>query len=155
MTAKHQPHSLSEPANRGTAPGRQAALPVPDGAERLARLERIATTLDSRFRVPGIGLRIGWDSILGLIPGLGDAVTVLPAGYFLYEGYRMGARRRVLARMGLNSGIDFLVGSVPLVGDLFDAGFKANLRNIALLKAEMQHKVTQSSNQEVSHARTS
>lgn len=120
-----------EPVPRGTAASQDGAL-----ERRLARLDRLARSLDARFRIPGIGLRVGWDSIVGLVPGLGDLVTLGPGAYMMTEGVRMGARKRVLARMALNIGGDALLGSVPLLGDVFDAVFKAHLRNVALLRAE-------------------
>jgi hypothetical protein len=107
----------------------------PDHAARLARLDRLADQLDTRFRL--FGIRFGWDSILGLIPGIGDAATAAPGLYIITEAARMGARRSVLARMGANTAADFVIGGIPLLGDLFDLGFKSNRRNIALLKREM------------------
>ncbi len=93
--------------------------------------------LDSRFRIPGLGIRFGWDSVLGLVPGLGDLATAVPSGYMIYQGAKMGARRRVLAQMGANAAVDFVIGGVPVLGDVFDVFFKAHRRNIALLKREM------------------
>ncbi|MEM9755270.1 MAG: DUF4112 domain-containing protein [Pseudomonadota bacterium] len=104
-------------------------------AARLARLDRLADQLDTRFRL--FGIRFGWDSILGLIPGIGDVATAAPGVYIIAEAARMGAGRRTLARMGLNTAADFVIGGVPVLGDLFDVAFKANRRNIALLKSEM------------------
>ncbi len=104
---------------------------------RIARLDRLADALDTRFRIPGLGLRVGWDSILGLIPGVGDLVTAGPGGVMLYEAHRMGARRRAMAGIGINTGIDMLLGSIPLIGDAFDAVFKSHRRNIAILKREL------------------
>lgn len=104
---------------------------------RIARYERLADALDSRFRIPGLGLRVGWDSILGLIPGLGDLVTAGPSAAMIYEGVRLGARKRALARMGLNTGIDMTLGAVPVLGDVFDAFFKAHRRNVGILKEEL------------------
>lgn len=109
-------------------------------AERTARidiLDRMANMLDTRFKVPGIGIPVGWDSILGLIPGVGDAVTIGPGAWTIYEASRMGARRRVLARMAINTGVDAVVGSIPLLGDLFDVAFKSHRRNVDLLKQEV------------------
>ncbi|MEM7641685.1 MAG: DUF4112 domain-containing protein [Pseudomonadota bacterium] len=111
------------------------AAPPPDRAARIAWLERLADKLDSRFSL--FGIRFGWDSLLGLIPGVGDAATALPGAYMIYEGARLGVRRPVLARMALNTGIDFVVGGMPVVGDIFDLAFKANRRNIALLKQDL------------------
>lgn len=104
----------------------------------IERLQRIATRMDSAVRIPGLGVRVGWDSIIGLVPGMGDALALAPAGYIVKESYRLGASRSVLARMGTNIGIDFLIGSIPLVGDLFDVGWKANLRNVSLLRNHLE-----------------
>ena len=65
---------------------------------RLARLDRLANTLDTKFRMPVLGIPIGWDSILGLIPGVGDLITLGPGAWIVVEGYRMGARKRVRTR---------------------------------------------------------
>lgn len=109
-----------------------------DRRARIERLDRLSRQLDSRFVVPGTGFRVGWDSILGLIPGVGDVVTAIPGGVMIYEGVRMGARRRALVRMGANTGIDMLVGGIPVVGDVFDAAFKSHRKNIAILKEELE-----------------
>lgn len=111
--------------------------PTLDRDLRLARLETLADTLDSRYRIPGTQVRFGWDTILGLVPGVGDLATTGPAAWMMLEGYRMGARKRTLARMGVNAGIDLAVGSIPLVGDLFDLGFKANRRNLSILRRDL------------------
>ena len=102
--------------------------------ERLVRLERLAHSMDSRFRVPGTQIRFGWDSILGLVPGVGDVAAMAPSGYILLEAHRMGAPGGLKARMAANIGIDWVVGSIPLIGDLLDVGLKANRRNVALLR---------------------
>lgn len=113
--------------------------PPPDQrAADLARIDRIANMLDSQFRVPGTGLRFGWDGILGLVPGFGDVVTLGPGAFLIYEAHRMGARRRILARMALNTGVDFVVGAIPVVGDIFDFAFKANRKNAVLLRREIE-----------------
>lgn len=129
----------------------QTSLPSADTADRLARIERVANVLDSRFRLPVIGVRVGWDSILGVIPGIGDAVTTVPAGWMIWQGYQMGARKRTLARMGLNAGIDLIVGGVPIIGDLFDVAFKSHKKNLALLQSDMQRRIIHASSEEVAH----
>jgi Domain of unknown function (DUF4112) len=111
-------------------------LPTPDltsGRERLQRLRSMAWLLDNAIGLPG-GFRIGLDAIIGLIPGVGDAVGALISVYILNEARILGAPRSVLMRMSGNVLLEALVGSIPLLGDLFDAGFKANMRNIALLE---------------------
>ncbi|HUE95714.1 MAG TPA: DUF4112 domain-containing protein [Longimicrobiaceae bacterium] len=98
------------------------------------RARDFARILDSAFRVPGTRFRFGFDPILGLVPGVGDAIGGGFGFYLLYLAVRAGAPPVVLARMFLNIAADVLLGTVPLLGDLLDAGFKANLRNLALLE---------------------
>lgn len=100
----------------------------------LDRLNRLARKMDYAFRIPLLGIRLGWDSILGLVPGVGDALALAPAGYIIKEARRLGATGPVLGRMGANVGIDLAIGAIPLIGDLFDIGWKANTRNVALLR---------------------
>lgn len=111
----------------------KAARDSPD----IRDIEILAVLLDSRFRVPFTDFRFGLDPILGLIPGIGDAAMALPACYILYRAHRLGVRRRVLARMGWNIAIDLVIGTIPLLGDFFDAAFRANLRNLALIHREI------------------
>ena len=108
----------------------------PDDAEvraALRRVEQLAYWLDDRFRVPGTRFRIGLDGLVGLIPGVGDAVTNLLTAYIVYEAWRLGIPTSTLLRMLANLGIDTVVGVVPVLGDLLDIGFKANRRNLKLL----------------------
>ena len=90
--------------------------------------------LDSAFRIPGTGIRFGLDAIVGLIPGLGDLSTPAFAALLLLQAVRMRLPLVVQARMVLNAGFDMLIGLVPILGDLVDIGWKANLRNLALLE---------------------
>lgn len=108
---------------------RRAQSPPAD----LEQLKFLATLMDSVFEIPGIRLRFGLDAILGLLPGLGDFTTSFVTLYILQEAHRRGVSRITLARMGFNILIDWLVGTVPLVGDLFDIGWKSNNKNVALL----------------------
>jgi len=100
----------------------------------LARLRRYADWLDSGIRIPVLGWRIGLESILGLVPGVGDATGAILGGWVVAEAVRAGARPATLIRMLINLALDAMVGAVPLVGDLFDFVWKANSRNIALLE---------------------
>ncbi|WP_323779428.1 DUF4112 domain-containing protein [Leisingera sp.] len=111
--------------------------------DQLRSLESLAHRMDRAFRIPLIGTRVGWDSILGLVPGAGDIMALLPAAYILLSGHRMGASKATLARMAANIGIDALVGAIPLIGDLFDIGWKANVRNVALLRRHLEHTAAQ------------
>jgi Domain of unknown function (DUF4112) len=100
---------------------------------RVERLRQLAYLLDDRFRIPGTKYRIGLDGLVGLVPGVGDAVTTLISLYIVLEARRLGLPVSKLGRMGLNVGLDAVLGAVPLVGDLFDVAWKANRRNVALL----------------------
>ena len=102
--------------------------------ETLEALRRWAVLLDSYFRVPGTRIRFGLDAIIGLIPGVGDISTPTFAALILLQAVRMRLPVVVQARMVLNAAIDMLVGLVPVLGDLVDIGWKANLRNLALLE---------------------
>ncbi len=98
------------------------------------RARELARLLDAAFRVPGTRFRFGLDPLLGLVPGLGDVVGGAFGFYLLVLAFRAGAPPSVIGRMFLNIGADLLLGAVPLLGDLLDAGYKANLRNLALLE---------------------
>lgn len=106
--------------------------------ERLARLDALASFMDSAILIPGTNLRFGADAIIGLIPGIGDAITAGISCLIILEAKRMGAPHHVVARMIGNVAIDGLVGAVPLVGDLFDVAFRANLRNMRLLRKHFE-----------------
>lgn len=100
----------------------------------LEQLRRFAWLLDSQFRVPGTNFRFGVDAVVGLIPGIGDFAGAIASTVFLAQAIRMGAPGPVLARMVTNILTETLVGAIPGLGDLFDATFKANRRNMRLLE---------------------
>ena len=108
-------------------------LPSPPDRD-ISRARALARALDSAIGIPGTGIRVGLDPILGLIPGVGDVIGGDVSGYLLLLAARHGAPRSVLLRMASNLAIDSLMGAVPLLGDLFDVGWKANVRNLALLE---------------------
>jgi hypothetical protein len=99
----------------------------------MTRVRRLARLLDSALRVPGTGIRFGLDAVIGLIPGLGDAAGAALAGYVVLLASRLGAPPSVILRMLANVAVDAVAGAVPLLGDLFDVGWKANSRNVELL----------------------
>ncbi|MBA3845249.1 MAG: DUF4112 domain-containing protein [Planctomycetes bacterium] len=111
--------------------------PIIDREREIDRLDRLAELLDGRWRIPGIGVRFGLDSVIGLIPGIGDTLTMAVSGWLVWRAHLLGVRSSVIARMVANVAIDWLAGSVPLVGDLFDVAWKANRRNLVLLRHEL------------------
>lgn len=112
----------------------------PNREAALRRLERLAELLDHRFAIPGVGWRFGLDGMLGLIPGIGDAAGGLISLYLVNEARRHGAPWPLLARMLGNVGLDLVLGAIPLIGDLFDFAFKANHRNVKLLRRHLQRR---------------
>lgn len=108
---------------------------TPDAAQALEQLARL---MDSKFEIPGLGIRFGLDALLGLLPGLGDVASGLVSLYIVGAAARQGVSRLTVARMALNLGIDALLGTLPFVGDLFDIGYKANNRNVALLQRSLK-----------------
>lgn len=103
----------------------------------LARLSRFAYWLDAGVRVPGTQVRFGLDPILGLVPGAGDAAGAVLAGWIFVEGVRMGASRATLTRIAVNVALDAFIGAIPVLGDIFDFAWKANLRNVATLEQHL------------------
>jgi hypothetical protein len=105
---------------------------LPAESPAAARVRRLAHLLDDSIPIPGVG-RIGLDPLIGLIPGVGDAAGALLSAYLIVEAGRLGVPRSLLVRMGSNVAVEAVVGAVPFLGDLFDAGWKANARNARLL----------------------
>jgi hypothetical protein len=97
-------------------------------------VERLGWLMDDLFRIPVLGWRFGLDAVIGLIPGLGDTGTTLVSFYILAAAVRHGVPKITLLRMGLNIGFDYLLGSLPIVGDVADAWWKSNQKNVALLR---------------------
>lgn len=112
---------------------------VESGRDRsLSRLRSLARLLDSVFQVPFTRFRIGLDAVLGLVPGWGDAAGAVASAYIILQAARLGVPKAVLLRMVYNTGVEALVGIVPVLGDLFDAGWKANLKNVELLERYLE-----------------
>ncbi len=97
----------------------------------------IARLMDNALESPGTGIRFGLDSLIGLIPGAGDALTAGVSLYIVHEAAKLGATRGQLAMMLGNIAIDTLVGTIPVLGDLFDLTFKANVRNLRMMGIEV------------------
>ncbi len=94
----------------------------------------LARWMDARFTIPGTDIKFGLDALLGLFPGAGDFATLLVSGYMVNILAKNGASGFVLARMVLNILIDALIGLVPILGDIFDIAFRANMRNMKLMQ---------------------
>ena len=107
-------------------------------AERIARIDALATLLDTAFILPGINVRFGLDALIGLVPGIGDAITTAMSLYIVHEARQLGAPGHLIARMLGNVLLDGMVGAVPLVGDAFDVLWRANRRNMRLLQEWLQ-----------------
>jgi hypothetical protein len=102
--------------------------------DALARLDRLARVFDTAFVVPGTKIRFGVEAVMRLVPGIGDAAASALSCYLLYEAHRLGVPRQIFARMLLNVVIEGTAGTVPFLGDAFDVAFRANRRNVALLR---------------------
>lgn len=103
-------------------------------AKKLKWVESIAYLMDNQFRIPGTNMRFGLDPILGLVPFLGDISTFAVSGALVLTMARHGASRAVVIRMVVNIILDLVIGTIPLLGAIFDFGFKANERNVKLLR---------------------
>jgi hypothetical protein len=102
--------------------------------ERIARLDALASLLDTAFILPGTNVRFGLDALIGLVPGIGDAITTAMSLYIVHEARQLGAPSHVIIRMLANIALDGFVGAVPLVGDAFDVMWRSNRRNMRLLR---------------------
>jgi hypothetical protein len=114
------------------------ALEVPEGAS-LRRLDHLARLLDTAVPIPFTGgARIGLDALLGIVPVVGDAIAMLISGVLINEARLLGLPRRKLARMAVNTGLDAAIGAIPIAGDVFDVFFRANERNIKIIRRHLE-----------------
>lgn len=114
---------------------------VLDKDAELARIERFAQLLDSEFVIPGTEVRFGLDSLIGLIPGIGDAIGLIASFYIVHRLKKLDLPRWTRIRMVWNVVIDALAGIFPLVGDIFDVAFKANVKNIDLARRALKKRI--------------
>lgn len=119
-------------AIKSSAPSRNAAL---------RRMQAVANLLDTAFVIPGTNQRVGIDAIIGLVPGLGDVVTTILSSYVIWEARNLGVSRLALARMITNLAVHAAIGSVPLIGDMFDAFFRVNQRNMRIVRSQLDRAV--------------
>lgn len=104
-----------------------------DHAKQLQRLQKLARVMDSAWGIPFTRIRFGMDSVLGLVPGAGDAIGFGISAYAIILAHRLGAPKSLLARMAANAAVDAGLGAIPIAGDIFDLFFKSNTRNLKLL----------------------
>ena len=114
------------------------AATSPDRAAIIGEFDRVARLLDSQWRIPGTGMRFGLDPLVGLVPGLGDVATGLVSAYIVLLAARLKLPAPVMARMAGNIALDVIVGSVPILGSVFDLFYKANRRNFDLLRRHLE-----------------
>jgi Domain of unknown function (DUF4112) len=110
--------------------------------DRLVRLQKLADLLDSRWRIPGTRWRFGLDGVASIFPVAGDTLTAVVSLYLIRQAASYGLPRHVVMRMLANAGIDWAVGSIPVLGTIFDIGFKANRRNLDLLTRHLERRYT-------------
>ena len=103
----------------------------------LARLAAVARLMDSALVIPGVNVRFGLDAALGLVPAIGDMIAGAVAAWIVFEAHRLGAPPLLIARMVANVVLDTVIGAVPALGDAFDVAFKANIRNVELLRRHL------------------
>lgn len=105
----------------------------PRREDAIARVTMVAKLLDSAFLIPGLNRRVGLDAVLGLVPGVGDAVSAALASYIIWEARQLGLPRWKIARMVGNVAVDTAIGAIPFAGDVFDVFFKSNQRNLRII----------------------
>ena len=107
-------------------------------AQSVARINALAMLMDAAFVIPGTTIKMGLDGLLGLVPVAGDMIASVISSYIVWEARQLGAPQWLIARMLMNVVIDTAVGSVPIFGDVFDVMFRANVKNVALLKRHLE-----------------
>jgi hypothetical protein len=111
---------------------------TPGGPEEsVARIEALAKLMDGAFVLPGTNIRLGLDAVIGLVPVAGDLIGGLISSYLIWEARRLGAPKWLIARMMANTLLDTTIGAIPVLGDAFDVMFRANMKNMGLLRRHM------------------
>ena len=109
----------------------------PSKGDAIRRMEMMAKLLDNAFVIPGTNQRVGIDAIIGLVPGLGDIATTLLSSYVIWEARNLGVSRVAIGRMLTNLAIHASIGAIPILGDVFDAFFRVNQRNMRIVRAQL------------------
>jgi len=109
----------------------------PSRTDAIARVTLVANLMDNAFLIPGLNRRVGLDAVIGLVPGIGDAVSAALASYIIWEARQLGLPRWKIARMVGNVAVDTAIGAIPFAGDVFDVFFKANQRNLRIIQEHL------------------
>ena len=134
MSCGHAVRAYFTPMNRAYQTLAFDISPPQSRAERIARIEWLSSLLDTAIVVPGTNFRFGLDALIGLVPGIGDAVTTALSLYLVHEAWQLGAPKHVITRMLANVALDGVIGAVPVAGDVFDVLWRANKRNMRILR---------------------
>jgi hypothetical protein len=125
--------------DRTTATETGTVSKLPDDIEAAyGRIESLSRVMDSMVAIPGTNVRLGVDALLGLIPVVGDVISQAISAYLIWEARQLGVSRFTMARMLGNSLVDTVIGAVPLAGDVFDVAFRANMKNLRLLRRHLE-----------------
>jgi len=110
--------------------------------QSLLRLEALARLMDGSFVIPGTNVRFGFDAVVGLVPVAGDMISGLISSYLIWEARRLGVPKWLIGRMMANTFLDTTLGAIPILGDMFDVAFRANMKNMALLRRHLERNGT-------------
>ena len=124
-----------------------------ESEQSMARVEALARLMDGAIGIPGTNIRMGLDALIGLVPVAGDMVSAIISSYLIWEARQLGAPRWLIARMVTNTFLDTTIGAIPVVGDAFDVMFRANMKNMALLRKHMEKKGIKSTGKPIIDAR--
>ncbi|HEU4378549.1 MAG TPA: DUF4112 domain-containing protein [Hyphomicrobiaceae bacterium] len=112
-------------------------MPSESAQETFERLDKLSKLLDTAILIPGTNIRFGVDALIGLVPVVGDMISTAMSSWLIYEAHRLGISRLALWRMMGNVAIDGVVGAIPFLGDAFDVAFRANRRNLRILRDQL------------------
>ena len=112
-------------------------MPSESAQEAFERLDKLSKLLDTAILIPGTNIRFGVDALIGLVPVVGDMISTAMSSWLIYEAHRLGISRLALWRMMGNVAIDGVVGAIPFLGDAFDVAFRANRRNLRILRDQL------------------
>lgn len=109
-------------------------------SSHLKRVHWWANFLDTRFNLPGTTIKFGWDGLIGLLPGIGDTLALIPQAFLVYEAVKLKLGAKTLLLMIANVILDWLIGLIPVLGDFFDVAFKSGLRNAKIVEKAIKEK---------------